>query len=691
MLIGVLAVSATVHLSIVFADESGLVYPATRRSKHVDDYHGTRIHDPYRWLECLESDETKAWIRAQNKVTFNYLANVPEREQLKERLGQLWSFERYRMPVTRGGHSFYLHNSGSQNHDVLFVGSEGEPPRVLLDPNQLSAKGSVALTDWTVSGNGERLAYRLNTNGSDHGVWRVMEVATGRHTPDRLKLSSYAKVSWNPDGSGFYYGSTRSLFYHEIGRRQEDDVEVYREDKHRKGGLSGEVTGDGKHLLITVKRGRDCRNKLLWKSLEHPEMGVRELGTGYDAEYIFLGCDDSSFWILTDLDAPFRRVMAVDISRPERRHWREVIPEADRAIRSASLVGNRLFVSYLEDATTQVHVFDLSGRRINMVELPGPGTAGGFRGGKGDDAVFYWFTNFVTPKTTYRYDLRSGKSTVHRRPVVDFDADDFITEQVFYRGKDGTRVPMFITHRKHLKLDGDNPTLLEGYGGFDISMTPRFCVRDIPWLEMGGVYAVANLRGGGEYGRDWHQAGVKQNKQTTFDDFIAAAKWLIENKYTCRKKLAIRGGSNGGLLVGAAMTQRPDLFAAAVAEVGLFDMLRYHKFTVGWAWEPEYGSSDDPTEFKTLLDYSPLHNVKPGTEYPATLLMTAEFDDRVLPAHSFKFAAALQHAQAGGAPVLIRTETGAGHDAGTPVAKRVDAAADSVAFLLSVLNPPEPE
>ena len=621
-------------------------------------------------------------------MAFDYLEKVPEREQLRERLRELWSFERYRMPVRRGRQNFYLHNSGLQNHDVLWVESEGEPPRVLLDPNELSSDGSVAMTDWTVSGDGKYLAYRLNTNGSDHGVWRVMEVATGRHTPDRVKLSSYAKVSSIPEGSGFYYGNTRSLVLHEIGSRQKDDVWIYREDNHTRGGLTGEVTSDGRHLLISVTRGRDCRNKLLCKSLTHPETAVRELATNYDAEYTVLGCEGSTFWVLTDLNAPLRRVMAIDISRPEQRDWREVVPEAEHAIHNASLVGDRLFVCYLEHAKTRVKVFDLSGQHVGNIKLPGLGTVGGFCGQGEESSVFYWFTNFVTPKTVYRFDLETGKSTVHRRPVVDFDADAFITKQVFYHSTDGARVPMFITHRKNLKLDGNSPTLLEGYGGFNISMTPRFCVRDLPWLEMGGVYAMANLRGGGEYGREWHQAGVKQNKQKTFDHFISAAEWLIENKYTCRKKLAIRGSSNGGLLVGAAITQRPDLFAAAVAEVGLMDMLRYHKFTVGWAWVPEYGSSDEPSEFKTLRKYSPLHKVQAGTKYPAVLLTTAEYDDRVLPAHSFKFAAALQHAQAGDAPILIRTEIGAGHDAGPPVAKRIDAAADSMAFLLSVLNPP---
>ncbi len=681
--------------------EPNLRYPDTRRSDQVDVYHGVQVPDPYRWLEDTDSEETKAWVEAQNKVTFSYLEKVPQRASLRERLTKLWNFERYGTPEKRGGRYFYTRNDGLQNQSVLYVAeSLDAPPRELLDPNQLSQDGTVALVGWEVSEDGRYLAYGLAAAGSDWNEWKVKEVATGQDRSDHLRWVKFSGVSWTPDNRGFFYSRYdepkageeltgvnyyQKLYYHTLGEPQDKDRLVYERKDQKEWGFRGEVTEDGRYLVISVWRGTEVKNQVFYQRLDTPAAPVVELLAGFDAEYEFIGNEGSTLWFQTDLDAPLRRVIAIDVEHPERSRWRELIPQAQHVIRGVSAVGDRFLVAYLKDAATQVRVFDLSGRFEREVALPAIGEAGGFGGRRKDDETFYQFTNFTTPPTVYRYEIRSGESTVFRRPQVDFDPQAYETRQVFYHSKDGTRVPMFITHRKGLPLDGNNPTLLYAYGGFDISITPAFSVMNLVWMEQGGVYAVPNLRGGGEYGREWHEAGMKEKKQNVFDDFIAAAQWLIDNKYTCSQKLAIRGGSNGGLLVGAAITQRPDLFGAALPAVGVMDMLRFHKFTIGWAWVSEYGSSDDPGEFRTLIKYSPLHNLKPGTRYPATMITTADHDDRVVPGHSFKFAAELQRAHAGDAPVLIRIETSAGHGAGTPTSKLIDTAADSLAFLLSVL------
>jgi len=681
--------------------EPNLRYPDTRRSDQVDVYHGVQVPDPYRWLEDTDSEETKAWVEAQNKVTFSYLEKVPQRASLRERLTKLWNFERYGTPEKRGGRYFYTRNDGLQNQSVLYVAeSLDAPPRELLDPNQLSQDGTVALVGWEVSEDGRYLAYGLAAAGSDWNEWKVKEVATGQDRSDHLRWVKFSGVSWTPDNRGFFYSRYdepkageeltgvnyyQKLYYHTLGEPQDKDRLVYERKDQKEWGFRGEVTEDGRYLVISVWRGTEVKNQVFYQRLDTPAAPVVELLAGFDAEYEFIGNEGSTLWFQTDLDAPLRRVIAIDVEHPERSRWRELIPQAQHVIRGVSAVGDRFLVAYLKDAATQVRVFDLSGRFEREVALPAIGEAGGFGGRRKDDETFYQFTNFTTPPTVYRYEIRSGESTVFRRPQVDFDPQAYETRQVFYHSKDGTRVPMFITHRKGLPLDGNNPTLLYAYGGFDISITPAFSVMNLVWMEQGGVYAVPNLRGGGEYGREWHEAGMKEKKQNVFDDFIAAAQWLIDNKYTCSQKLAIRGGSNGGLLVGAAITPRPDLFGAALPAVGVMDMLRFHKFTIGWAWVSEYGSSDDPGEFRTLIKYSPLHNLKPGTRYPATMITTADHDDRVVPGHSFKFAAELQRAHAGDTPVLIRIETSAGHGAGTPTSKLIDTAADSLAFLLSVL------
>ncbi len=695
-------VSIAMHATGSIADEPKLNYPDARRSDHVDVYHGVEVPDPYHWLEDPDSPETRAWVEAENAVTYPYLASLPQREPLRERLTTLWNYERYGAPRKRGGHYFFTHNDGLQNQSVLFVAdSLDAEPRELLDPNTLSEDGTVALAGSAVSEDGRYLAYGLAEGGSDWRQWKVREVATGEDGEDDLRWVKFSGVSWTPDSQGFFYSRYdepkegeeltgvnyfQKLYYHRLGEPQSEDRLVYERKDHKEWGFAGEVTEDGDYLIISVWRGTEEKNQIFYKALNGPDSPVVELLAGFDAEYEFVGNDGTTFWFKTDLDAPLRRVVAIDIDAPQRDHWQEIIPQAKTVLLGASVVGDRFYASYLKDAASQVRIFQLDGEAVGNVEFPAIGTVSGFGARRKDTEIFYSFTNFTTPSTIYRYDVASGESAIYRQPDVDFDPDAYETRQVFYTSKDGTLIPMFITAKKGLQLDGDNPTLLYAYGGFNISITPQFSVTNLAWMERGGVYAVANLRGGGEYGRAWHEAGMVHNKQNVFDDFIAAAEWLIDNEYTRSEKLAMRGGSNGGLLVGAVMTQRPNLFAAALPVVGVMDMLRFHKFTIGWAWVSDYGSSDDPEQFRTLLAYSPLHNLKPGMKYPATMVMTADHDDRVVPAHSFKFAAELQHCQAGDAPVLIRIETSAGHGAGTPTSKLIAASADWLAFLFSALD-----
>ncbi len=683
-------------------------YPPSRRSDHVDIYHGTKVPDPYRWLEAVDSAETRQWVQAQNKLTFGVLESIPEREAIRKRLTQLWNYERYGLARKRGGRYFYTHNNGLQNQSVLYVseGLQGEP-RLLLDPNTLSEDGTVALAAWVPSEDGKLVALGLAGAGSDWREWKVLDVDTGKLRKDHLKWVKFSSVSWLPDSSGFYYSRYdepkageeltgvnyyQKLYFHRIGTPQSADRLVYQRRDHKEWGFGGHVTEDGDYLIIAVWRGTDPKNQLFYQPLEGEKVGETiELLAGFDAEYTFIGNDGPIFYVMTDRDAPRRRLVAIDVRRPDPKDWRDVIPQAAETLEGVAYVGGRFFASFLKDAHALVRMVSPAGKPLGELRLPGIGSVGGFTGRKKETETFYAFTGFTTPTTIYRFDIAGNQSEVFRRPKVEFDPSRFETKQVFYRSKDGTRVPMFLTYRKGLEWNGENPTILYGYGGFNISITPSFSVANLVWMEMGGVYAVANLRGGAEYGREWHEAGMLDKKQNVFDDFIAAAEWLIENRVTSSRRLAIRGGSNGGLLVGAVMTQRPELFGAALPAVGVMDMLRFHRFTIGWAWTSEYGSSDDPRQFKTLLKYSPLHNLKKGTRYPATMVTTADHDDRVVPGHSFKFAAALQYAQAGKAPVLIRIETRAGHGAGTPVSKRIAQAADMLAFLLVALDWKLPE
>ncbi len=679
-----------------------LVYPPSRELEQIDDYNGVQVPDPYRWLEDPDSDETKAWVEAQNQVTFSYLNEIPVREQIKQRLTKLWDFEKYGIPFKEGDRYFYFKNDGLQNQSVLYcLTSLDAEPRVLLDPNKLSEDGTVALSGMAISEDGKLMAYGLSTSGSDWQEWKVRDVETGKDLPDELKWIKFSGASWTQDGQGFFYSRYdepnektkledvnyfQKLFYHHLGKPQSDDVLVYHRPDQKEWGFGGGVTEDGRYLIISVWRGTESKNLVFYQDLTNPAAEVVELINEFEASYSFIDNDGSVFWFQTDLDAPRGRVIAIDTSNPARDQWQEIIPQADETLESVGLLNNQFVADYLKDAHSQIKIFDLNGSFVREVALPGIGSSGGFGGKRYDTETFYSFTSFTTPATIYRYDMVSGESTVFRQPQVDFDPADYETKQVFYSSKDGTQVPMFITHKKGIQLDGNNPTYLYAYGGFNISITPSFSVGMLVWMEMGGVYAVPNLRGGGEYGEEWHQAGTKLNKQNVFDDFIAAAEWLIAKKYTSPAKLAIGGGSNGGLLVGACMTQRPDLFGAALPAVGVMDMLRFHKFTIGWAWTAEYGSPDNPEEFKALYGYSPLHNLKLGTSYPATMITTADHDDRVVPAHSFKFAAALQAAHTGSAPVVIRIETKAGHGAGKPTTKIIEEIADRWAFLVRTLS-----
>lgn len=682
--------------------EKHLTYPSSPYSDRVDDYHGTTVTDPYRFLEDPDSEETKAWVEAQNKVTFGYLNEIPAREKIKQRLTKLWDYEKYSIPFQEGENYFYFKNDGLQNQSVLYTLKtlDGEP-KVLLDPNKLSADGTVALSGLSISENGKLLAYGLSSSGSDWQEWKVRDVETTEDLPDHLKWIKFSGASWTNDNQGFFYSRYdepnektkledvnyyQKLYYHKLGTSQSEDTLIYQRPDQKEWGFGGGVTEDGHYLVISVWSGTDSKNLFFYKDLTNPNAEVVELIKEFEADYSFIDNDDSVFYFRTDLDAPRAKVIAIDSKNPQKSAWQEIIPQAVETLESVGILNNQFVADYLKDAHSQVKIFHLNGTFVREVELPGLGSVGGFNGKRHDTETFYSFTSFTTPPTIYRYDIVSGKSQVFRQPKVDFNPADYETKQVFYGSKDNTQVPMFITYKKGIKLDGNNPTLLSAYGGFNISLTPNFSVGTLVWLEMGGVYAVPNLRGGGEYGEEWHQAGMKLKKQNVFDDFIAAAEWLIGNGYTKSDKLAIAGGSNGGLLVGACMTQRPDLFGAALPAVGVMDMLRFHKFTIGWAWISEYGSPDNLEEFKALYAYSPLHNLKPGTAYPATMITTADHDDRVVPAHSFKFAAALQAAHTGENPVLIRIETKAGHGAGKPTAKIIEESADKWAFLVRTLD-----
>ncbi|HYO13880.1 MAG TPA: prolyl oligopeptidase family serine peptidase [Thermoanaerobaculia bacterium] len=683
--------------------EKRITYPESARVHHVDVYHGVKVSDPYRWLEDLDSEETRAWVTEQNKVTMAFLDAIPERDAIRERLKDLWNYERYGVPFKQGGRYFYTRNDGLQNQAVLYwLDRLDAEPRVVIDPNTLSEDGTVALAGTSISEDGKLLAYSLSSGGSDWQEWKVREIETGRDLTDRLQWVKFSGAAWTHDNKGFFYSRYaepreggrledtnfyQKLYYHRLGTPQSEDELIYHRPDQKEMGFGAAVTEDGRYLVIHAWKGTETNNGIFYKDLQTPGSKVVELLKDFDASYIFLGNDGPVFWFRTDLAAPRGRLVAIDTRNPGRESWKEIIPEARETLQGVACLNDTFVAEYLKDAHAQIRMFSLEGRFLRELELPGLGSVVGFSGKREDKETFYGFTSFTSPGTIFRYDLTTGKSTVFRDPrIKGFDPSLYETKQVFFTSRDGTRVPMFVTHRKGLKLDGSNPVYLYGYGGFNVSLTPSFSLPQLVWMERGGVYAVANLRGGGEYGEDWHLAGSKLKKQNVFDDFIAASEWLIANGYTSKGRLAIAGHSNGGLLTAASMVQRPDLFGAVVVGVGVLDMLRFHKFTIGWGWVSDYGSPDDPEEFKALYAYSPYHNLKPGTAYPATLITTADHDDRVVPAHSFKFAAALQAANRGPNPTLIRIETRAGHGGGKPTSKKIEEAADELGFLFRVLG-----
>ena len=696
-----IAVLLTMTIASLAGKESPFSYPDSRPGDTVEVLHGVEVPDPYRWLEDLNSKETAQWVKAQNDLTETYLNKIPGRDALDQHLTKLWNVERFGVPFYEGGRYFFTKNDGLQNQSVLYATPTlEEDPSILLDPNTLSEDGTVALSDYEVSPDGKHLVYATSASGSDWIEWRLREITTGKDLSDHLRWSKFSGASWSMDSKGFYYGRFptpkegeammaqnihKKIYYHEIGTSQEEDRLIYERPEHPKQGLYAWVTDDGKYLLIQVSQGTDTKNGLFYQDLSQPESKVVELLPKFDASYDFITNLGSTFLITTDLNAPKQKIISIDLTNPEPANWKTLVPESADTLRSVSHVGGVLIANYLQNARTAIRRFKIEGSPLPSVKLPGLGTASGFSGKSDQNETFYYFTSFTSPGATYRYDVAKNTSTLFKAPQTQFNSGDYESHQVFASSKDGTRIPMFVVHKKGLKLDGSNATLLYAYGGFNISLRPSYSPATIAWLDMGGLYVMANPRGGGEYGEEWHQAGMKLKKQNVFDDFIACAEHLIAKKYTSPKKLAIAGGSNGGLLVGACMVQRPDLYGACLPAVGVMDMLRFHKFTIGWAWQAEYGEPDHKADFINLLQYSPYHNLKVA-EYPATLVITSDHDDRVVPSHSYKFAAALQAAQKGTTPTLIRIESKAGHGAGTPTAKRIEAIVDKYSFLAKSLG-----
>jgi len=686
---------------------SAPTYPAARKVEQTDDYFGTPVSDPYRWMEDVDSAELKAWVDAENELTQSYLAEVPTRAKMQKRLMELINFERYTAPARRGTRYFYSHNSGLQNQNVIYwqEGLEGEP-KVLLDPNTFSADGTVAISGLSITDDGSLAAYSIADAGSDWVKWHVRDVASGQDLPDIVEWSKFSGAAWLKDGSGFFYAGYdapeaealkaanyfHKVFFHKLGTPQSEDKLIFDRPDDKELNLGANVTDDGRYLVLYQSKGTSPNNEIDVKDLQKSESPIVRLIPTADATYSPINNDGSLFWFLTTLDAPNGKVISIDLDHPEREHWKTVIPESTNKLGDISIIDNTFIASYLADAQSLIELRSLDGQLIERLKLPAIGTAYGFGGLREDTETFYQFTNFTTPGTIYRLNMKTRQSTLFRQPKLLFDPALYETTQIFYNSKDGTRVPMFLSHKKGLVLDGSAATLLYAYGGFNAPLVPEFSSGHVMWMEMGGIYAQAGLRGGGEYGEAWHEAGTRVKKQNVFDDFIAAAEWLIANKYTSPKKLAISGGSNGGLLVAACELQRPDLFGAVVAQVGVMDMLRFDKFTIGWAWKEEYGSpSENPEEFTAIYKYSPLHNIHAGTVYPPTLITTGDHDDRVYPAHSFKYTAALQAAQSGTNPILIRVETRAGHGAGMPLSKRIEATVDQYAFLVKELKIETPQ
>ncbi len=674
---------------------NSLDYPETKKGAVVDTYFGETVADPYRWLEDDMSDETAQWVKTQNKLTFSYLEQVPYRDTLKQRLEKLMNYEKISAPFTEGDYTYFYKNDGLQNQYILYRSKDGGEAEVFLDPNTFSEDGTTSMSGLSFSEDGSLLAYQISEGGSDWRKIIVIDTETKEQVEQALVDVKFSGVSWLAN-DGFYYSSydkpegselsaktdQHKVYYHKLGQAQSEDTLVFgdtAEQKHRY--VGAKATKDGRYLFISASVSTSG-NKLFIKDLTKPDSEFVTVVGNTDSDTSVIDNEGSKLFLVTNLNAPNKKVVTVDASNPQPENWQDFIPETENVL-NVTLGGNTFFANYMVDAISKVKQYNKQGELIREISLPGVGTASGFGGKKEQTTLYYSFTNYKTPGTTYSFDVQSGESKVYRKSGIDFNSDNYTSEQVFYTSKDGTKVPMIITYKSDIKLDGSNPTILYGYGGFNISLTPRFSSTTAAWLEQGGVYAVANIRGGGEYGKEWHKAGTQLQKQNVFDDFIAAAEYLQDKKYTSKKRLALRGGSNGGLLVGAVMTQRPDLFQVALPAVGVLDMLRYHTFTAGAGWAYDYGTSDQSKEmFDYLKGYSPIHNVKAGVEYPATMITTGDHDDRVVPSHSFKFAAELQAKQAGTNPTLIRIETNAGHGAGTPTSKIIDLYADMYGFTL---------
>ncbi len=693
--------SAVFFCVVSLAAAQTMHYPQPHKDPTVDDYHGVKIADPYRWLENTDSAETAAWVEAENKVTQGYLAAIGKRTAFKDRLTTLYNYERFGSFQKAGSHYIYSRNDGLQNQSVLYVAdSLTAPGRVLLDPNTLRADGTAALSGFVPSNDGKLLGYGIADAGSDWTVLHVRDIATGKDLPDEIHWSKFSQVAWTADQRGFYYqrfpepkpgealrqqNENAKLYLHRLGEPQSADKLIYERPDHPKWMFDANVSDDGRYLVVVVETGDFGKNLVFYQDLHAAAPKMVELIPRLEASYVPVGNRGSVMYFQTTDNAPKGRIVAIDVTKPSRENWREIVAQQPQPIADARIFANHLAVTYLKDATSQVKLISLDGKTSKAVTLPGLGTAAFNYGLTTDNEAFFDFTGYTEPAAIYRLD-GAGAVTPVRQSKLSFDPARFEAEQVFYPSKDGTKIPMFLVHRKGLVKDGKNPTILYGYGGFNVSTTPAFSPSIVAWMEMGGIWASANLRGGAEYGDEWHEAGKRAKKQNVFDDFIAAAEYLIAQKYTSTPKLAIYGGSNGGLLVGAVLNQRPDLFGAAMPAVGVMDMLRFHKFTVGALWVDEYGSPDNPDDFKIIRAYSPLHNIKTGGHYPAVLITTSDHDDRVVPGHSFKYAATLQAAQPTGRPILIRIETRAGHGAGKPVTKTIDEWADRLAFLTRELG-----
>ncbi|WP_460893658.1 prolyl oligopeptidase family serine peptidase [Rufibacter soli] len=676
------------------ATKSSLMYPKTEKINHVDTYHGTQVPDPYRWLEADTAQNVAEWVRAQNKVTFDYLAKIPFREQIKQRLTKLWNYPKYGAPFREGAYYYFTKNDGLQNQAVIYrqKGLDGTP-ELFLDPNKLSADGTTSLGSLDFSKDAKYAVYTTSTGGSDWRDAYVLDVATGKKLSDELHWIKFSGTSWYKDG--FFYSryaeptkgskmanknENHQVYYHKVGTPQSQDKLIWEAKGHPLRLLFASTTEDEKYLILTASEGTS-NNSLYVKDLSKPNSPIVPLVETFDKEYGVVENVGDKLIVLTNQGAPKYKLIQIDLKKPQQANWKTLVAETDNVLGGVDLVGGKLILNYMKDAATLVRVHDTNGKWLHDVQLPTLGSAGGFGGKKEDKTVFYTFNSFTYPSAVYQYDVAANKSTLYRKAEVDVDMEAYETKQVFYPSKDGTKIPMFIVHKKGLALNSNNPTYLYAYGGFNSSTTPGFSISRMLWLENGGVLAIANIRGGGEYGEAWHKAGMTPNKQNVFDDFIAAAEYLVGQKYTSSQKLAIAGGSNGGLLIGAVANQRPELFKVALPAVGVMDMLRFHKFTIGWAWVPEYGSSDDAAQFQNLLAFSPIHNIKEGVSYPATLVTTADHDDRVVPAHSFKYIATLQEKGAGPNPYLIRVDVKAGHGAGKSTTAQIAEAADVWSFV----------